>query len=182
MKTYKNLMIAVVLIIGVLPGIYAADDAGTKLEIEKYSGNVLCLDASGPDRSVRLFMSIEEFSSDEEIAELEKILKEQGQNQLLDTMWDMKGKGYIKIDNSLGYQVVVFQKIVTPEGMTIRAIMDRPIQMFEYRHALRSRDYPLGFIELKIGADGKGEGSLMAAAKAYFKDDELKMERSIFRI
>lgn len=42
---------------------------------------------------------------------------------------------------------------------------------------LRSRDYPFGLIELKLAADGTGEGVLIAAIQARFtKEGELEIE------
>ena len=43
--------------------------------------------------------------------------------------------------------------------------------MFEVMRGLRSKDYSLGVIEIIIDSEGKGEGRLIAAAKAEFNRD-----------
>ncbi len=176
MRHIISIVVITMLITGLLPHGIASENETAKMEVEKYRGHVVCLDVPGSNRDARLFLNIEEFSSDEEMAELAKILKEQGQDKLLSHMWDMKSKGYVKIGTSLGYQIAIFRKIKTENGYIIRAITDRPIQMVENMRGLRTREFPIGIIELNIGPDGKGEGSLIAAAKVFFKDDKLKVE------
>ena len=53
----------------------------------------------------------------------------------------------------------------------MRAVIDRPIQMFEVMRSLRSEDYPYGMVELVLDDKGKGEGSLIAAAKIEFNKE-----------
>jgi len=56
----------------------------------------------------------------------------------------------------------------TLEGRVIKIGFDRWENMYELRNGTRSLDYPFTYIELFVDNQGKGEGSLIAAAKVYF--------------
>lgn len=53
---------------------------------------------------------------------------------------------------------------------------DRPIQFFELRNSTRSRNYPFGYIEIKLDAAGKGEGQMYVAATAKVTGSEVELE------
>jgi hypothetical protein len=62
---------------------------------------------------------------------------------------------------------------------------DRPIPIVEAWRNDRSMDYPFGFLEIILDAEGKGQGVLVVAAKIEFKDGKIEMEsygREPFRL
>ena len=61
-------------------------------------------------------------------------------------------------------------------GRRIRLITDRPIAAVEMMRGLRSEDYPIGWIELEVDAEGKGEGKMIGAAQVEVKDGKLVVE------
>ncbi len=115
-------------------------------------------------------LHIDEYATDEEIAQHAAVLAETGSRGLEKVLWKLD-RGWIKVGTSLGHVVGVARSIDTDGGRIIRAVTDRPIQLFEVRRGLRSVDYPFGVIELELDADGKGEGRLIAAAKLEFTED-----------
>ena len=47
----------------------------------------------------------------------------------------------------------------------------RPLFLFEATTISRSREYPFGVIEIRLDGEGKGDGSVYAAAQIRFDDD-----------
>lgn len=138
---------------------------------EVFTGSVV--DAGGAiprATSARFTLHIDEYSTDEEARELLRVLAEEGPRGLENAMRKIE-KGWIRIGNSLGYPVSVARSFQTETGRIIRVATDRPVQMFEVWHGLRSLDHPFGVLELTLDADGKGEGRLIAAAEVGFTED-----------
>ena len=126
--------------------------------------------------SARFTLHIDEYTTDEEASELLQVLAEQGPGGLERAMRKVE-KGWIRIGSSLGYPVSVTRTFDTESGRIIRVATDRPIQMFEVWHGLRSLDHPFGVLELRLDANDKGEGRLIAAAEVGFsKEGSLEIE------
>ena len=59
----------------------------------------------------------------------------------------------------------------------IRAFFTRPIGFGELRRGLRSVDYPFGFVEIRLDDNGKGEGTIIPAAKIRYRgQDTIEVE------
>lgn len=126
--------------------------------------------------SARFTLHIDEYTTDEEASELLQVLAEQGPGGLERAMRKVE-KGWIRIGSSLGYPVSVTRTFDTESGRIIRVATDRPIQMFEVWHGLRSLDHPFGVLELRLDANDKGDGRLIAAAEVGFsKEGSLEIE------
>jgi hypothetical protein len=144
----------------------------TSIMPQRYSGVLINMTGT-PTRksSARITIHIEQFSSEEEVHHYLDILKKDGEDALYSEVFKAKAKGWISIDESLGYEVAVIRNLKTENGQIIRVITDRPIQFAEVMRSLRTRDYPFGIIELVLKDDGTGEGTMNAAARARFTDD-----------
>ena len=147
---------------------------------ERFEGTIADTAGALPGANITFFtLQIDGLSTDEEMKALFATLEGKGQNGLMDVLWDLPEKGFVRIGGSLGYDVTVVRSIQEGDERIVRAVTDRPIQFFEVRHGLRSRDYPLGIVELRLGKDGKGTGRLIAAAKVEF-DESGKLEIESF--
>jgi hypothetical protein len=120
-------------------------------------------------------LHIDQISPDDEVIALATILKEKGQDALLKQLWHTKEKGWLRVGTNLGYHVAIIRSFKVGEERVVRAITDRPIQFWEVFRGLRTEDYSLGVIEVRLDAQGKGEGTLIAAALVKF-DAEGKLE------
>lgn len=139
---------------------------------ETFTGRIVDAKGAVPRASTAPFtLHVDSYSDDQEVIHLLEVLQQGGQRAVLDAMQDMESKGWFKIGNSLGYQAAVIRSFEVEGVRIIRVITDRPIQFVESLRGLRSRDYPFGAIEIKIGPDGKGQGSLVAALKVSFTED-----------
>jgi len=145
---------------------------------ERFQGSVVDVGGAVPNRtSAHFTLHVDEYSTFEEVEELLQVLLEGGSKALDKALFDTEAKGWIRIGNSLGYHLAVVRSLDTENGRVIRAVTDRPIQMFEVMRGLRSADHTLGFLEFTLDEKGKGSGQLVAAAKINIdKEGALSLE------
>jgi len=178
MKAHKRFLFLILLVSSIT---LAAD---TKLE-ERYGGRVIDQTGSVPGFSATyVTIMIDRYNTDDEIAGYAKALAENGQDGLLKAIENHEN-GRIKIGNRLSYPLSAIRMFEKDGKRLIRALTDRPIPMIEAWRNNRSMDYPFGFIEILLDEKGKGQGSLVAAAKIEIKDGKLEMEsygREPFRL
>ena len=139
---------------------------------ERFQGIIIDAGGAVPRRSTAPFtLVIEKYSTVEEINSLIGVLAEGGQNALEKAMFKLDN-GYIKIGASTGYPISITRSLDVDGGRIIRAVTDRPIQMFEVRRNLRSLEHSLGIIEIELPAGAKkGTGQLIAAAKVSLREN-----------
>lgn len=121
---------------------------------------------------------IERWSTDEERKRLIETLVEKGSDKLLDALEDIKPRaGFIRTARSLGWDITFAREQELPGGgRRIVFGTDRPIGFYEMRNNSRSADYEFMLCEIRLGADGKGEGKLATAAKVSYDKDQQKIE------
>lgn len=158
-----------------LAALLLAAIAGAQTAPEMFRGNLLDTNMVSRGTATFLTLQVDRWGTPEEASTYLQVIKEKGQKGLQEAFWDAKEVGWIRIGSQLGYPIVFARSIETPDGRVVRAFTDRPISFFELRNNLRSTDYPLGIVELKLDAKGKGEGVLIAAASAKF-DDQGQLE------
>jgi hypothetical protein len=139
---------------------------------EMYVGRLVD-QGSIPGRSTTyITLNIESITPDDTVVQLANVLAESGQDAVISAMWDMDSAGWIKIGTSLGYQVQIIRSLPTEDGgRIIRVVTDRPIMFYESMRGTRSKQYPFGLLELRLGPDGKGEGTMIAAAQLSFSKE-----------
>ena len=94
------------------------------------------------------------------------LLREKGQQAFFEAIRDGKRVGSLRTAQSVGYDLRLAMDEPGPDGgRRIFIVTDRPIGFGEATYRPPSFDYPMTVIDMKIGADGKGEGTLSLAAK-----------------
>jgi hypothetical protein len=108
-------------------------------------------------------INIERWSTDGESRRLATTFVERGPGKLLDTLQDMKRVGYIRLPNSLGYDLH-FARLLPLDHGGRRLILatNRRIAFSETRQP-REVDYPFTLIEIRLNADRSGEGKIALA-------------------
>jgi hypothetical protein len=122
----------------------------------------------------QITMNVDEWTSVEERRRLLTVFKEGGSEALMKELRKMKA-GYIvppAIARWPSWEVDVASSIPQPDGgRIVRLFTERPIVFGEAYYNTRSRDYEFGIVELKLDADGKGEGATIPAAKLSLDKD-----------
>jgi hypothetical protein len=86
--------------------------------------------------------------------------------KLLDTLTSLPRVGYFRTPNSIGYDLHYAQRDPLPDGgERVVLATDRHISFWEAANQPRSIDYPFTVIELRLNAEGAGEGKMSLAAR-----------------
>lgn len=125
----------------------------------------------------RVIMNIERWSSEAEAGRLVKSLMQNGPDKLLDDLRDMRSVGTIRTPDSLGYDLrYAFQEPGEDGGRRIVIATDRPVSFWEARNQPRIVDYPFTVIQMEIGKDGKGKGTMSWATKIRARGNTIELE------
>ena len=104
-------------------------------------------------------------------------LQKQGADKLLDELKDMRSVGTIRTPDSLAYDLRYAHQRPAPDGgRQIVLATDRPIGLWEAVYQPRTIQYPFTLIQMQIGSDGTGKGTLSYATKIIARDDVVELE------
>lgn len=126
-----------------------------------------------PGPNTGLFSArIDRYTSDEELAKWAQVFREGGQEALVSAwLHEEPVVGSAKFAQTLGRDLRVARSHPTEKGRRITLVTDRPLATPEVMRDLRSSDYPIGWIEVEVDGEGRGEGTLVAAAQLEVDDN-----------
>jgi hypothetical protein len=121
---------------------------------------------------------IERWSTEQETEKLRGVLIEKGGDHLLPALQKIKPRcGYVRTSNSLGWDLHFARETVLSDGTRkIVVATDRPMTMWELRNAGRSTDYEFSLAEIRLPAEGKGQGKAISMAKLSFNKEKNTLE------
>jgi hypothetical protein len=109
---------------------------------------------------------VNRWSTDGERDRLMSVMMEKGPDKLLDALQGMPRIGYFRTPNSIGWDLHFARKMPGADGgERVVLVTDRRIEFWEAANQPRSIDYPFTVIELRLNADGEGEGKMSLATK-----------------
>jgi hypothetical protein len=145
---------------------------------ETFSG--FAVDIGGSTRRAstsHVKITVDRWSTAEDSRRLVSAFKEEGPDALLKELRNMKSLGRISTPDSIGYDLRYAREVpLASGGRRIIIATDRPMSYWERVNRPRSVDYPFTFIEMRIGADGKGEGKLTVATQVNAFGDTIELE------
>jgi hypothetical protein len=159
--------IAGLIILAMLTGGYPASFNRVLIK-EEYTGTVIGVGGTLGGVSRPFTLSIEGVSSSAEANRAVAVLAEGGQDAL---MKELQGKrlGYFSMGAQLGRDLNFIQETPTADGgRRIVVLFERWMNTFEIRYGTRSEDYPFTYVELTVDRNGKGQGTLIPAARITF--------------
>ena len=165
-----TLCLLLMVIAATLPSTAHGEDKARKQEKEKtstkevYTGTAFDIGGGSGGRSRSFSLEITSHTSDQDAQQDQQILQTQGQDALMKAIGKQK-LGYFSFEGQLGRDLNYVQETDTDDGRKIVVLFERWLKMFEVRNGTRSEDYPFTYIELFIDNNGKGEGSMIGAAK-----------------
>jgi len=126
---------------------------------------------------------IERWSTDAERQSLVSLLagsslKTGGQDKLLRELQRVKPRvGFMRLPNSLGWDIQYARENIQPDGTRqIVIATDRPVSFAASFAAAESTDYPFTLIEMRMSANNKGEGRMLARSAITTKAGHLELE------
>jgi hypothetical protein len=124
-----------------------------------------------------VLIHISRWSTEKERTHLIETLQKQGADELLDELQDMRTVGTIRTPDSLAYDLRYAHQRPGPDGgRQIVLATDRPIGFWEAVRQPRTIQYPFTLIQMHIGSDGKGKGTLSYATKIVARGDVVELE------
>ena len=124
-----------------------------------------------------VLMRVTRWSSEAERTRLVDTLQKKGSSALLDELSDARPVGTIRTPDSLAYDLRYAHQTATEDGgRRIVLATDRPISFWETVNRPRTIDYPFTVIQMQIGADGRGKGTMSYAAKIRVAGKVIELE------
>ena len=150
--------------------------AQTNQDKEEFTATAIANNDLGSGAGI-VQIQITRWSSEAERARLVETLLKKGPSQLLDELARSRSVGTIKTPDSLGYDLrYAHQAPGEDGGRRIVIATDRPIGFWEARNRPRTIDYPFTVIQMQIGRDGKGTGTMSVATKIRAYGSTIELE------
>jgi hypothetical protein len=122
-------------------------------------------------------IEIDRWSTDAERQELITAFNEKGPDALLSALQRTKRVGYMRLPNTLGYDLHFARKHPGEDGgEQIILMTDRRIGFWEARDQPRTIDYPFTLMDIRVNTKGEGEGKLSVATKISYNKKKNTVE------
>ena len=161
---FRILLIAAVFgsLLSAAPGTLAQ----TMGEPEEFTAFAVSMGAYAGSGTASLIITVNRWNSPAERDALLMTLREKGHQAFFEAIRDAKRAGTLRTPNSVGYELrLAFDEPGKDGGRRVLIATDRPIGFTEATNRPPSMDYPLTVIDMSLGPDGKGEGTMSIAAK-----------------
>ena len=142
-----------------------AASAQTNGMAERFTAAAINMNGSGA-RTGQVEIVVNRWSTEAERNRLMTTLEQKGPEKLLDQLQKLPRVGYIKVNGGLGYDLHFAHRVPGEDGgERVVIATDRRIGFWEAANQPRSIDYPFTLIELRLNADGEGQGKMSLATK-----------------
>jgi hypothetical protein len=124
-----------------------------------------------------VLISIERWSTNAERERFVSTLMNKGPRALIDALQDTRPVGRIRTPDSIGYDLrYAHQTPGEDGGRRIVIATERPIGFWEAYNRPRTVDYPFTIVQMQIGPDGRGTGTLSEFTKVLAYKDNIYLE------
>ena len=137
---------------------------------ERVNGTVVGISGRFAGRSRPFSLIINSYTPANQIRELNEALGRDGQDGLLNALSKMDA-GRIQIGTGIGVPANAI--IVDPwgeGGRKLTVFYERNVNFYELRYGTRSEMYRVGYAEIFLNREGRGEGTLIPAARVRLRD------------
>lgn len=125
----------------------------------------------------RVIIRVERWSTEREREMLVKTLLDEGPQKALEALRSTEPVGFIRAPDSIGYDLHYAHQMPGEDGgRRIVVATDRPIGAWEAWYRPRTIEYPFTVIQMEIGSDGKGSGTMSYATKVIAHDNIVELE------
>jgi hypothetical protein len=150
--------------------------AQDKASAEAYSGTAIGTGGSVGGKTIQFNFRITQYTTDEEVQNFAQLVKDKGTDGLRRAL-EKEDKGRINAVGSTGNQIAVARKRQEGSDTIVTIVTARTMPFMELYNNGRTTDYPFGYLQVKLDANGQGTGQIMAAARIRF--DKKKGEYQI---
>ncbi len=148
-----------------------------KEAIEKFTGRAFSLDRG---EAAFLDIVIEEWTTPEERQALIQTFLDGGSKALYDALEHQSRKGYLKLPNTLGYDMQYAWQVEVEGKRHIVLASNRPMGFLELARNSRSTDYNVSLVVLEIDPEtGEGEGNAAGGAELSLDEETGRLNIAI---
>ena len=134
------------------------------------NGTVVGIGGNFAGRSRPFRLIVNNYTPPNQVQELNDALQRGGQDELLRTLSKMSA-GRIEIGTGVGVPAnVIIAEPWGQGGTKLTVFYQRNIAFYELRYGTRSQDYPIGYAEIFLDSNGRGQGTLIGAARIRLRD------------
>lgn len=138
---------------------------------QRINGTVVGISGRLAGRSRPFSLIVNNYSAPNQVRELNDALTRGGQNELLNTLSKMNA-GRIQIGGGVGVPANLIIAEPWGEGGTkLTVLYQRNVTFFELRYGTRSENYPIGYAEIFLDRNGRGEGTFIPAARVRLRGE-----------
>jgi hypothetical protein len=124
-------------------------------------------------RAGNIDITVDRWSTDKQRDALMAVMVEKGPNKLLDALQGLPRVGHFGAPGHLSWDIHFARKMALPDGgERVVLVTDRRISFWESANQPRSIDYPFTVIDIRLNADGDGEGKMSLATKVIYDKDQ----------
>jgi hypothetical protein len=151
--------------------------AQTVGEPERFTAFAVNMGSIGRGGANTVIIQVDRWSTEAERDTLITAFQEKGSDGLLRALQKNKRVGFMRLPNSLGYDLRFARQIPGEDGgRRIIIATDRRIGFQEARQSARTMDYPFSLVEMRFNAQGEGEGKFAVATKITYNKDKQVVE------
>jgi len=134
---------------------------------DSYSANVVTGSTSA--QQIQFNFTITKYTTEAELKELAAILKDKGEDALIDAMKKLEAGRINKLGDT-GNEIAVADKSQSGKHTIITMVTPRRITVAELSRSAQHTDYPFGILQVTLNENGEGTGKMMTAAKIKFNE------------
>jgi hypothetical protein len=142
---------------------------------EAYSAVAMGTGGGVGGKSISFDFRITQYTTDAELQNFAQLVKDKGTDALRSAL-EKEDKGRISPVTSTGNQIAVARKRQQGSDTIITIVTARNMPFIELYRGGRTKDYPFGYLQVKLDATGKGTGQIMAAARIRFDNKKGQYE------
>jgi hypothetical protein len=163
-----GLLCALCCVVGVTFFLSSAEARGQSRQ--NISGTIVGISGRFAGRSRPFNLIVNSYTSPGQVRELNDALQSGGQDALLRALSGMSA-GRVQIGGGVGVTANAVIADSWGEGGTkLTVFYQRNISFYELRYGARSENYPIGYAEIFLDRNGKGEGTFIPAARVRLRD------------
>jgi hypothetical protein len=141
---------------------------------QRINGTVVGINGRSSGRSAQFSLIINGYASAGQVTEL-NTARQQGEDELFKVLSRMD-QGRISVGNSVGVPANVVIAEPWEGGTKITVLYQRNLNFYELRYGRRSADYRFGYAEIFLDQNGKGQGTLIPAARVNLQGNQWVVE------
>lgn len=136
---------------------------------QKESYTARMVTGSTSAQQIQFDFTITRYTTEAELKQLAAILKDQGQDALIQAMKKLEAGRIYKMGDT-GNEIAVAEKTQSGKDTIITMATARAISVTERSRSASHADYPFGFLQVTLNEKGEGTGKMMTAAKIKFNE------------